>query len=82
MKKIIEPSNIGGKIPKRVDIDPKTMENSKSAESVGLMFFWNMIPLVLRAYRGYFDTLNTIYSMNTNFIKCDQHGRKEKESGK
>ena len=82
MEKIIILSNLGGKIPKCVDIASEVDEISKNAKSISTMFFWDVIPSAIHAYNGYCDMLNKIYSTNHNFIKCDTNGRQEKEIGK
>ena len=64
-------SNIVEKIPKFVDFIPKTEENSNSAKDINTMFFWDLIPSALKEYERYCDQINTIYSINHNFIKCD-----------
>jgi len=67
---------------KSAEICPKSGKKSENRENINLMLFWNTIPLVLDAYSQYCDMLNTIYSTNHNFIKCDNNGRKTKEIGK
>lgn len=76
MKKIIVFSNPLQNLGKCVGIDQEIEEKSKNAQNISLMFFWNTIPLVANAYRQYCDTLKQVYSINHNFIKCDNNGRK------
>jgi len=79
MEKIIELRKPKQKLPICVELCEKTEEKSKNVENISLMFFWNMIPPVIDAYRCYCDKLTNIYLINHNFIKCEIHGRKETE---
>ena len=76
MEKIIVFSNSLQNFGKCVQFDTKIEEKSQNAQNIDLMFFWNAIPSVVKAYEAYCDVLKQIYSINHNFVKCDNNGRK------
>lgn len=82
MKRVAVLSNILEKVPKYVDFIPKTEENSNNVKNINTMFFWDLIPSAIKEYERYCEQINTIYLTNHNFIKCEQHGRQEKEISK
>ena len=57
------------KVGKCVQLGNKIEEKSKNAQSIDLMFFWNAIPDIVKAYEAYCDILNQVYSTKLNFIK-------------